>query len=95
MVDPDSDGDGVWDGKEEYWGDADADGVVNGLDPDSDNDGLCDGWADGYVWDPYVKKFILVSSTDPDPIYDPEDNSGVFDPWEGEDRNLNGLREDD
>ncbi|RLF70727.1 MAG: hypothetical protein DRN40_03955, partial [Thermoplasmata archaeon] len=92
MIDPDSDGDGVWDGWEDYFNDYDGDGVINGIDADSDNDGLCDGWADGHIWDPHEGKFISVDSTNPDPIYDPVGGvSGEFDPWEGEDRNRDGV----
>ncbi len=46
---PDSDGDGIWDGDEvDYWGeewdaDLDMDGLINLLDDDSDGDGHADG----------------------------------------------------
>jgi len=92
MIDPDSDGDGIWDGWEsEYGSDIDSDGLINGLDPDSDNDGLCDGWADKYIWNPYNKQFVQIGASDK--IYNPynSQHDDIFDPWEGEDRNLNGI----
>lgn len=41
-MDDDEDDDGILD-RDERWGDADHDGLLNHLDPDSDNDGLSDG----------------------------------------------------
>ena len=89
MVDADSDGDGIKDGDElSYSQDSDADGHNNVADIDSDNDGLADGWIDGYQWDwghsPPPDRFIQVAGT-----------PGVFDLWEGEDRNKNGEYDKD
>lgn len=103
VLDPDSDDDNILDGHEvKYNVDTDGDGLVNVLDPDSDNDGLIDGYADGIIWDPNHLnpdsdrgKFVLFSNFIIDPNYSsysfPSQTPGMFDEWEGEDSNVNGL----
>ena len=80
IIDPDSDGDGVWDGNETT--------LKCMLDVDSDDDGLVDGYLPDWYWDPHPEETV--------PHFTPYNSeygtaTGGFDPWEGEDRNLNGT----
>jgi hypothetical protein len=86
MVDADSDGDGVKDGYEmKRWEDSDEDNATNLFDCDSDNDRLVDGWVDEVKWDYTLEKYVNTSSG----------IEGVFDLWEGEDVNTNGIYDKD
>ncbi len=80
---PDSDGDGIWDGYEINWNiDIDGDGYINALDMDSDGDDLLDGVEDknlNGIVDVGETSYVL-ADTDSDCLLD-----GV------EDFNLNGI----
>ncbi len=99
MIDPDSDDDGLLDGNETSWNfDTDNDGTVNMLDPDSDGDGLADGWKDGMIWSWEDEEFV--DYTDYKNDYStgylfPTEKWNDFDPWEGEDSNINGIHDRD
>ncbi|MBN1390101.1 MAG: FG-GAP repeat protein, partial [Candidatus Thermoplasmatota archaeon] len=101
MIDPDSDNDGLLDGDEVSWNfDTDDDGYENMIDPDSDGDGLPDGWMDGMIWDPIDKEFVDYSNTfvndgDYNGYSFVDEVNGYFDPWEGEDSNMNGKHDRD
>ncbi|MHA1138440.1 MAG: hypothetical protein ACTSSE_18320 [Candidatus Thorarchaeota archaeon] len=98
MIDPDSDNDGLIDGNETSWNfDTDGDGDENMIDPDSDGDGLADGWMDGMIWSWVQNKFV-----DFDDYKNwfsgysfPNERNNVYDPWEGEDTNCNGIHDQD
>jgi beta propeller repeat protein len=99
----DTDGDGKSiemdyddDGEGDFW----YNNRVNMLDPDSDNDGLADGWIDGMIWDWNATnknggKGMFVTYENYESIYGtilyayPLEHPGAFDPWEGEDLNVN------
>ena len=84
--DPDADDDGIIDGLELDI-DSDGDGDIDYLDDDSDNDGLPDGFKNGYIWKSEHGKFMLFNGY----LNDDRDESDGFDPWEGEDKNCNGI----
>ncbi|RKX53208.1 MAG: hypothetical protein DRP30_04900, partial [Thermotoga sp.] len=93
MIDPDSDNDGLEDGYETSWNfDTDGDGYENMIDPDSDGDGLADGFVDGYIFDWNSNNFTTYDSyksTYGNDYAYPNETDNFFDPWEGEDWNMN------
>jgi len=72
MIDFDSDGDGLADGK---------DSGSNMIYADSDGDGLVDGYIEGFIWDDTNHRFSEYP------------NVAGSQPFEGEDLNLNGIKE--